>query len=106
MWSTNCSNLLAIMNFLQISKPAGNWLEHLFEGTAREMLFVTYTVRRESNTTQFYRLSFIGYRFCGYRLSYIVYRLSFIGYRLSVIVYRLSVSGCRQWIRTSIHVFF
>ena len=38
--SSNGSNLQARMNFLQISKPAGNWWEHLFWGTAREVVFI------------------------------------------------------------------
>ena len=59
-------------------------------------LCLNITVTRDSNPTQF--LSFIGYRFCGYRLSFIVDRLSFlqlsfIVYRLSFIGYRLSVIG-------------
>ena len=74
------------------------------------------TVTRDSNPTKFlsvivYRLSFLRLSFIVYRLSVIafaviVYRVSFIVYRLSVMVYRLSVSGCRQWIWTSIHVCF
>ena len=73
----------------------------------------TCTVTRDSNPTKF--LSVIGYRFAvivyrisfiGYRFAVIVYRISYIVFRLSEIVYRLSVSGCRQWIWTSIHVCF
>ena len=68
-----------------------------------------YTVTREFNPTKF--LSVIVYRFCGECVSCIVYRLSFVRFSCIVyciwfIVYRLSVSGCRQWIRTSIHVCF